>query len=168
MKKDKTRKIIHFDLNNMEEKNAFDILEKVRYYQSKLITKLVNDFCESNDITKDTPYHILRNKILEYIGINPVISHQTLPFNEEILAIATKIYMEQKNSNSNAQHVNEVALQKEENTTFQLESIKLGEQPVENENTNTSITFPEEYDDEEEDNDISIKQMAFGFQSLIE
>ncbi|MEE1256246.1 MAG: hypothetical protein UHN47_07010 [Lachnospiraceae bacterium] len=164
MKKDK-RKIIHFNLNDMEEKNAFDMLEKVRYYQSKLITKLVNDFCETHDITLDSPYHIIRKNVLEYIGVNSAISHQYLPFNDEILAIATKIYLEQKNNT--VQLENEVVLQKVENTTYQLESIKPSEHPSKNESMSTLTTFLED-DDDEEDDDISIKQMAFGFQSLVE
>ena len=168
MKKEKIRKIIHFDLNHPEEENAHTMLEKVRYYQSKLIIKLVNDFFEDHDITKDTPYHIVRKNVLEYIGVNPTFSQLSLPFNEDILAIATKIYMEQCNNNTNVELIKEVPRQQEEITTLQpIQNMIPEEHPDINEKISPVDISSEEYDDDEDD-DISIKQMAFGFQSLIE
>lgn len=63
-----TRKQLEFHLTKPEEKNACEILDKARYYQTAFIAKLVNEFFVKQGLTTDTPYEIVQSVIRSYIA----------------------------------------------------------------------------------------------------
>lgn len=60
-------KLIQFKENSPYELNAYYMIDKVRYYQSKFIIKLVNDFFEQHHLTVDSPYEVIRAVVGSYI-----------------------------------------------------------------------------------------------------
>lgn len=61
------RKSLLFDLQNLDQKEVFQFLEKVRYYQTKFITKLVKDFMIEQNITETTSYDDIKTIIGLYL-----------------------------------------------------------------------------------------------------
>ena len=54
------RKQIYFDFDKEDEKTAFLMLDKARYYQSLFITKLVNDFFKSANLDLSSDYYEIK------------------------------------------------------------------------------------------------------------
>lgn len=90
-------KLIQFKKNSPYEVNACDMIDKVRYYQSKFIIKLVNDFFEQHHLTMDSPYELIRAVVTSYIDgkqVKPIPEEPVheLP-NEDLI---TKMFMQQQ------------------------------------------------------------------------
>lgn len=62
------RKQIYFDFDKEDEKTAFLMLDKARYYQSLFITKLVNDFFKSANLDLSSDYYEIKQTVKDYIN----------------------------------------------------------------------------------------------------
>ena len=63
----KARKTLSFDKSIKEQNLTFIFLEKIRYNQTRFITKLVMDFIKTNNIDINGNYKELTNKCRDYI-----------------------------------------------------------------------------------------------------
>lgn len=167
MEEEKKRKVLSFDMSNKEEENAYVMLEKIRYFQTKFVTKIINDFFQSKNITSETPYFIIRKIVSDYIEEEATSLKSSTLLEEDILTMVANLYVSQKGMPLIP-------------TPSSEEKPTLKENPSANEVINktdegthiTTNTVQPEYDDmDDDDNDDDnpgIKQMAFGFQSLVE
>lgn len=90
-------KLIQFKRNSPYEVNACNMIDKVRYYQSKFIIKLVNDFFEQHHLTMDSPYELIRAVVTSYIDgkqITPISEEPVHESSNEDLI--TKLLMQQQ------------------------------------------------------------------------
>lgn len=62
------RKQIYFDFDKEDEKTAFLMLDKARYYQSLFIAKLVNDFFKSANLDLSSDYYEIKQTVKDYIN----------------------------------------------------------------------------------------------------
>lgn len=82
-------KMLNFDMNDENQKEAYLQLDRVRYYQTRFITKLVNDFFRSHNITLDTPYFDTKKLVKSYINgyFDFTLSEQTKSSGNETINI---------------------------------------------------------------------------------
>lgn len=62
------RKQIGFHTNRPEEVHAYEMIDKVRYYQTEFIAKLANDFFEKHGLTQNSPYELIQSVVRSYIS----------------------------------------------------------------------------------------------------
>lgn len=62
-------KVLHFNPEDPKQMEICDLLDKVRYFQTKLIVKLLDDFFKSKGITITTPYDKVRKIVQLYIQL---------------------------------------------------------------------------------------------------
>lgn len=67
----KSLKTLSFDENIEEQHIAFVFLEKIRYKQTRFITRLVMDFIKNNEIDISGDYNEIVKTCQEYIASNP-------------------------------------------------------------------------------------------------
>ena len=61
------RKTLNFNSSVQSENTAYIFLEKIRYFQTKFITKLILDFMKEHNIDINSPYEELKNACRQYI-----------------------------------------------------------------------------------------------------
>lgn len=99
----KKEKVLNFDTDIKEQLDAFYTLDLVKYYQTRFITKLIEDFKRQNNITDNTSYEELRNIVKAYIGIPVNNSKSKNPLNTltpEQMNILIQL-IEERNSQGN-------------------------------------------------------------------
>lgn len=62
------RKQIAFHTNRPEEVHAYEMIDKVRYYQTEFIAKMANDFFEKHGLTQNSPYELIQSVVRSYIS----------------------------------------------------------------------------------------------------
>ena len=86
MKNKKSLKTLSFDRQIKEQNLAFIFLDKIRYKQTRFITKLVMDFIESTDIDINNYDEVIR-KSQSYIEGNEAISLGSINNQNDIKSI---------------------------------------------------------------------------------
>lgn len=86
MKNKKSLKTLSFDRQIKEQNLAFIFLDKIRYKQTRFITKLVMDFIESTDIDINNYDEVIR-KSQSYIEGNEAISLGSIDNQNDIKSI---------------------------------------------------------------------------------
>lgn len=89
----KSLKTLSFDRHNKEQNLAFIFLDKIRYNQTRFITKLVMDFIKSSNLDIDDYDEVVR-RCKSYIDGNDAVSFKLIDSDndiKEILAIVRKI-----------------------------------------------------------------------------
>ena len=61
------RKSFNFNTSEREQNVAFIFLEKIRYQQTKFVTKLIMDFLSDNGLTINDPYDVIKDACQSYI-----------------------------------------------------------------------------------------------------
>lgn len=109
MKNKKSLKTLSFDRQIKEQNLAFIFLDKIRYKQTRFITKLVMDFIESTDIDINNYDEVIR-KCQSYIEGNEAISLSSIDNHNDIKTILSiveeinkKISSENISNNSTVQ-----------------------------------------------------------------
>ena len=109
MKNKKSLKTLSFDRQIKEQNLAFIFLEKIRYKQTRFITKLVMDFIESTGIDINNYDEVIR-KCQSYIEGNEAISLSSIDNHNDIKTILSiveeinkKISSENISNNSTVQ-----------------------------------------------------------------
>lgn len=89
-------KMLNFDMEDENQKEAYLQLDRVRYYQTRFITKLVNDFFRSHNITLDTPYFDTKKLVKAYIsGYVDIKPTETVSGNETINMLIANMVQQQ-------------------------------------------------------------------------
>lgn len=68
MRNDNLKKFLLFHSDNPEEKAAYEMIDKVRYYQTAFITKLVNDFFNKHGMSSDSGYESIQKVVKGYLA----------------------------------------------------------------------------------------------------
>lgn len=69
---DKLRKSITFDMEDPQQAEVYNFLEKIRYFQTRFITKLVSDYITDNKELQNQDYKKLQNSITDFICSNHI------------------------------------------------------------------------------------------------
>ena len=73
MRNNNLKKFLFFHADKPDEKAAYQMIDKVRYYQTAFITKLVNDFFGKYGLSADSGYDSIQKIVKEYLaGTLPV------------------------------------------------------------------------------------------------
>lgn len=68
----KLRKSITFDMEDPQQAEVYNFLEKIRYFQTRFITKLVSDYIADNEELQNQDYKKLQNSITDFIYSNHI------------------------------------------------------------------------------------------------
>ena len=68
----KLRKSITFDMEDPQQAEVYNFLEKIRYFQTRFITKLVSDYIADNEELQNQDYKNLQNSITDFIYSNHI------------------------------------------------------------------------------------------------
>ena len=68
--KSKLKKYLYFDASDSRQAEIFFLLDKARYFQTKLIVRLLGDFFEKHGITRDTPPEQIKVIVQLYLTKN--------------------------------------------------------------------------------------------------
>lgn len=68
MRNDNLKKFLFFHADKPEEKAAYQMIDKVRYYQTAFITKLVNDFFSKYGLSANSGYDSIQKVVKEYLA----------------------------------------------------------------------------------------------------
>ena len=68
----KLRKSITFDMEDPQQTEVYNFLEKIRYFQTRFITKLVSDYIADNEELQNQDYKKLQNSITDFIYSNHI------------------------------------------------------------------------------------------------
>lgn len=93
------KKLLNFDMDDPKQNEAYKFLDRVRYYQTRFITKLVTDFFRIHNVSLDTPYFdtkkLVRAYIDGYVEFAPSVSSTPTHNNDTLNAILANITQQQ-------------------------------------------------------------------------
>lgn len=116
----KKEKVLNFDTDIKEQLDAFYTLDLVKYYQTRFISKLIEDFKKQNNITENTSYEELRKIVKTYIGIPVNNSKSKNPLNTltaEQMNILMQIIEERNNQGNRSTDITNTVKENVSHTT---------------------------------------------------
>lgn len=183
MKETMQRKSLQFDMNDEQERTAFERLEKIRYYQSKFIVRLINDFFASHNLTDETSYDKLRTIVKLYVDGDDVsdikvsVSNSSIPgaiTGNDLLSAITLLLGAGANLSTNVvtNALNQTPVNSVQDTSqIQQQAEKISKEnlsPEESEKEMKQNTIFDDDENDEDDDDFNTLQMAMGFKSMLE
>lgn len=182
MKETMQRKSLQFNMNDEQERIAFERLEKIRYYQSKFIVRLINDFFASHNLTDETSYDKLRTIVKLYVDGDDVsdikvsASNSSIPCaitGNDLLSAITLLLGAGANLSTNVvtNALNQTPVNSGQDTSqVRQQSNNVNEESLSREESVKKVSQNTIFDDDDdEDNeDFNTLQMAMGFKSMLE
>lgn len=163
------RKFIYFDDKDPHQRELFNMLDKVRYYQSRLVVKLLDNFFKKNNITANTPYDKVQMIVKLFINDMEAPEEQSSEgtasntqndLSSALLSIAMAINGQ---ISSNGIPASATVTAKQEKSQIKVSDIQSPPDIIPHEEVYSDTDLEE--DDENED--VDLMQMAKGFQSMI-
>lgn len=182
MKETMQRKSLQFNMNDKQERIAFERLEKIRYYQSKFIVRLINDFFSSHNLTDETSYDKLRTIVKLYVDGDDVsdikvsASNSSIPgaiSGNDLLSAITLLLGAGANLSTNVvtNALNQAPVNSGQDTSqVRQQSNNVNEESLSREESVKKVSQNTIFDDDDdEDNEnFNTLQMAMGFKSMLE